>query len=185
MKPSIKKIGVCLLFSTLFTLNTNLNISKASSFNESSEIQGTVKRIYRDNILFTYMDGEPIPENRFYEINGYKGYVTKYRAFRTTQGIVVWYKGYLYLGDQIPIPAKVIDDNETLNTIRSKKVRIYRHFKTGADVKSWIYYDDGTYRGSLYPEEYYENSDGSWDIYYEGIVKTVPYIINKTESFDK
>lgn len=185
MKPSIKKISVCLLFSTIFALNTNFSISKASSFNEGSKVTGTIRRVYIDAAPVTYLHGEPIPETRYFQLNGGQGYLTKFREINTPEGVVVWYRGYLYSGDKIPIPTKIKEGITTLDVIHSKKVRVLRHFKSWKDITHSIYYDDGTYRGSLYQEDWYQNSDLSWDIYYEGIVKNVPYTMTRTEFVEK
>lgn len=137
--------------------------------------------------MYTYLHGQPIENPKYFEYRSWRGYLSKYREFKDTFGVVVWYRGYMYLGDKIPIPAKndSITNYSTLNKIYTKEVKAFRRYKSHKDIKSYIYYDDGVFRGSIEFYELYQNSDGSWDVYYKGIVKKVPYIPAKIKNINR
>lgn len=118
------------------------------------------------------------PEYIFYEDNGFKGYLYKRTSF-PYEGTAVIYEGYLYSGDQYPTPP----DLYRSSLPDTKTVQVYVKY-TGDIIKLPNYwYDEGGYKGWLYEKDadVYENSDGTWDVYYKGEVIYCPQCLYRSK----
>lgn len=161
-----KRFVSLLLFGLLVTSQMISGVHPTYANNSKvEEPQVIVKRKY---VYVEYPYIGQAPEMYFYSRNGFQGYLTKYKD----TGMMAYYKGFVYSGDAYPIPANEHNDNLLAE---SKTVRLYRNYEL-FDYIVDIWYDDGIYRGWLWQKnaEAYQNSDGSWDVYYVGTVYKIP-----------
>lgn len=109
------------------------------------------------------------PDYIFYDENGFKGYIGK-RVSMPFWGSSVVYEGYVYSGDNYPIPTML-----KLNHEEKKTVTVHVRYNYFVDIKDY-WYDVGGYKGWLYERdaEAYQNNDGTWDVYYKGEVIYCP-----------
>lgn len=129
---------------------------------------------------------QPVPDYIYVEEGHFHGYLGKIGEYSNRTGTVGTYAGYLYTGYPIPIPSKIEEEKKsTSSRVITKRVTVYRHYKWNQHFLPYIYYDDGVFRGNLTETEAWQNSDYSWDVYYSGIVKKVPYIPTKVKEKSK
>lgn len=169
MKKRFKRLScACVLCISLLQVSGNNRIF-ANEYEKYDIEARAVKRIFHSTVR-TFLHGQPIPETVFVEFKGFKGYLGKYLEVKRPEGVVVSYNGYLYSGDTYPIPT---------SKIYTKRVTVHRHYGPKETMLPYVWYDDGEYRGNLHDTEMYQNKDGSWEVYYSGIVKKVPYLPSK------
>lgn len=129
---------------------------------------------------------QPVPDYIYLEEGHFHGYLGRIGEYRDNMGTVGTFAGYLYTGYPIPIPSKMEEEkNSASSRVITKRVTVYRHYKWNEHLLPYIYYDDGVFRGNLTETEMWQNSDYSWDVYYSGIVKKVPYIPTKVKEKSK
>lgn len=159
---------MCLLLSFAFPI-VNGNVCAKSSNEVEIEPSFNVKR--RWYVVPKYFPYGEEPPYIFYEDKGFKGYLSIRSSF-PYEGTAVIYEGYLYSGDKYPIPATI---NE-ISYLNKKTVSVYVKYTEDIVKLPNYWYNVGGYKGWLFERDadVYENSDGSWDVYYKGTVIYCP-----------
>ena len=171
-KKMLYLLFACLIMASTFRTNVFAE-------NKTNKEPLAVKRIYVTEVR-GFPFGRPVPDHIYVEKQGFHGYLGKAYEYSNSMGNIGVYRGYLYVGYPIPIPSKLEEEKKSAsNRVITKRVTVYRHYKWNQHILPYIYYDDGVFRGNLTKTEMWQNSDYSWDVYYSGIVKKVPYIPSK------
>ena len=117
----LKKFLVSLTTLAFLLMLGGSNIVNAQ-FNtqeQAVEPQVSVKRIWLSIVKY-YAYGEE-PPYIFYEHEGFKGYLGKRISFSYKKGTGTIYEGYLYAGNQYPIPAS---KKNQLSSLKKKNVMV-------------------------------------------------------------
>ena len=180
----LKKFLVSLTTLAFLLMLGGSNIVNAQ-FNtqeQAVEPQVSVKRIWLSIVKY-YAYGEE-PPYIFYEHEGFKGYLGKKISFSYKKGTGTIYEGYLYAGNQYPIPAS---KNNQLSSLKKKNVMVHINYVGDITRLPDYWYNDGVYRGWLYERdaEAYQNKNGSWEVYYYGTVVKGPFVPNSLINKDK
>lgn len=177
---------IILLSSAILGINilsgTGLKQAKAESIGTGSSIElmnEMPDAVVRSKWVERFLREFPAPyapKLYYYDYGGFAGYLSLIHEDKQMGGTTGTYQGFIYNKKYpIPSPAKLPTEKnnqiETVAVINSSSKVIYK-YKTDFffSLPTVLNYDDGSYRGKLYPIEYWANKDGTYTATYSGTV---------------
>lgn len=178
-KKKILTVALSLAILSSITVPKNLlakeNINNSRSKN-SNNLNSFVRQIYAETSR-VYGSYAEVKNAVYHEHRGFKGYIGLIKTIENHMGIVAYYGGYLYPGDNYPMPTKV-KTKENLQSFSlpttKKKVVTFKTYKEYLAIENRIFYDDGEFFGYIEATDAWQKNDWSWEVRYEGFVYNFP-----------
>ncbi|MGO4993841.1 hypothetical protein [Jeotgalibaca porci] len=173
---------VSLCFLGLFLNINSETIQAAETFDQENisvaeevEPDVPVRRIWIEGYVVPFIGPKASP-TYYYDLRGFAGYLTLIHEDVQMGGTTGTYQGYAYNKNYpIPSPSKALKIDldlfqETMSSSSdSKKITVSRTDLI-YNLPAEINYNDGTYRGTLFLQEYWGNKDGTFTATYTGTV---------------